>query len=753
MHFLNNAKYVDPIIGTVGDERKSFCHGGGKTYPGACMPGGMVQLSPDTISAGDNTSGYNYCMNTIEGFSFNHMSGVGWYGDLGNVQVMPVVGKTDLRSGTNAEMPFRKGGEGWKSAYRNEMEHARAGYYSVLLDRYDILAEATVSMRTGYLRFTYPASGESGLMFNFSRRIGGHVDFQHVEIVSDTRVEGYLICTPAGGGWGRGLGQIEYNLYFTVEFSKPASAFRFFSDEEYAQEGLSSMEGTDVGLDVRFETEEKEQLVLRCGVSYTDMEGARGNLLAEGIGFDFDGMKDRAEKAWAEALSCIEVEGSDETDRTIFYTCLYHALLDPRVAQDADGRFRTTKGEICREGHIQRTLFSGWDVYRSEFPLLTIIRPDIVNDTINSLIKIARVHGASLPRYELNGVGNTCMVGDPGVIVAADAYIKGIRDFDAEGLYDIAVASAGLAKELNGKPFASKRIEDHVFVERGLDSPDGWRDIYLKEAYEPHGLGTTLELLIADYALSRLARAMGKEQDADFFLARAMRYAENYNPRTGFMGPRDETGAFLPVQDEFDGMGCVEANILQQSLEIPYDVKGLAEMLGRERFISLLEEFFEKADFSALWNIYYNHSNEPCHNVTHYFNYLGLPARTQYWTRRVQKEAYRLGAFGFCGNEDVGQLSGWYVLSALGFAQVSPTDEEYQMNTPLFRSAEIRLDRTYHSCEIADTFTVECDRDPLEYPYIRRLILNGQPIDRLCLTYREITAGGRLDVLLGREPE
>ena len=214
------------------------------------------------------------------------------------------------------------------------------------------------------------------------------------------------------------------------------------------------------------------------------------------------------------------------------------------------------------------------------------------------------------------------------------------------------------------------------------------------------------------------------------------------------MGSRNEGGDFVPVKDEYDTCGCVESNIFQQSWFIPYDVLGLCDMMGRERAISLLERLFSQADFGALWNENYNHSNEPCHNITHYFNILGLPKRTQYWTRRVQKEAYRLGAFGFCGNEDVGQLSAWYVLSAIGFAQVCPTNEKYYINTPLFTRAKIKLDKKYHSCKYADTFTVECDKDPLEYPYIEEIYLNGVRIDRYYITYSEITAGGRLELVL-----
>jgi predicted alpha-1,2-mannosidase len=270
----------------------------------------------------------------------------------------------------------------------------------------------------------------------------------------------------------------------------------------------------------------------------------------------------------------------------------------------------------------------------------------------------------------------------------------------------------------------------------------------LSEGFVPGCISDTLEFLLADYCMYKLAKALNKEEDAKYFLDRVNTYKNNFNTETGFMGTRDTNGEFMPVDNEYSGCGCVESNIFQQSWFVPYDVEGLCQLMGRERAISLLERLFEKADFGSLWNEDYNHSNEPCHNITHYFNILDLPERTQYWTRRVQKEAYRLGAFGFCGNEDVGQLSAWYVLSALGFAQVCPANEEYYINTPLFKSAKITLDPKYHNCSIADTFSVECDNDPNEYPYISEMYLNGKKLDRYYLTYNEITSGGKLEFKL-----
>ncbi len=732
---MEKFKYVDPMIGTVGDDQSESPHGGGKTHPGACIPGGMVQLSPDTVTGGDNGTGYNYCYDTIEGFSFNHMSGIGWYGDLGNIQIMPVTGKTDLRSGSNREVPFTKGNTGWKSPFSHEKEKASAGYYSVYLDKYDILTECTVAQHTGFLRLTYPKNADSRVIFNFSRRIGGRADFQEIKIINDKRIEGKITCTPKGGGFGRGDGHITYNLFFVCEFSEPAKKLQFFSNEEYQNEALKAFSGEDVGL-LAFFGECEEPVIIKCSISYVDSQGAVKNF-NETEGFDFDAIKANAENLWEDIFQCVDVDGEDETDLTLFYTCLYHTLLDPRCATDVDGRFAIKTDVFEDNSYTHRTVFSGWDVYRSEFPLLTLIKPEFVNDTVNSLLKIALTDNTSFAKWELLGTDAGCMVGDPGLIVVADAFIKGIRNYDTKKAYEIAKASALSKKELFGKRFKSVR-------------PDCTQ--YVKDAFVPKRISDTLEFLLADYTLSRFAEALNETEDARYFSARANRYKENYNPLLGFMAPRKENGKFMWIWGRYDDNCCVESNIFQQSWFVPFDVTGLSNLFGKKRTIRLLETFFKRAKLSALWSTNYNHSNEPCHNITHYFSILGLPHRTQYWTRRVQKESYRLGAFGFCGNEDVGQLSAWYVLSALGFAQVCPADPLYYINTPLFKKASVKLNKKYHSCAVSDTFIIECDKDPLKYPYIKKATLNGKEISENYLTYDEITSGGTFYITLSETP-
>jgi len=729
---MSNIKYINPMIGTVG-EVPGQIHGGGKTYPGAVAPGGMVQLSPDTITALDNGSGYNYTDNTIEGFSINHVSGVGWYGDLGNFQVMPVVGETDLRSGSYQWMPLKKGKTGWKSEFSHDTEKASAGYYAVTLDRYGIRAECTVSTHTGLLRFTYPETNEAKIIFNLSRRIAGVAAFQSVKIIDNKRLEGFIRCDHEFGGFGYGDGNVDYTLYFCCELSKACDNFKFFSKEEYI-DGTDFAQGEDIGVIAEFAMNENEEILLRTGISYVDLDGARNNLEAEIPDFDFDKVKKNVENLWDEAISVVAVEGTDEVDKTLFYTCLYHALLDPRTNCDADGRSIQADGTIYKETRYEpKTVFSGWDVYRSEFPLLTVIRPDITMGMIESLMRVAISENKALPRWEIFGINTNVMVGEPGVIVAADACVKGLKTTDDKKLYDICRASCLGDTELFGKKFTPIRKE---------------ADDLNKYGYVPGSLSFTLEDLFADFTMSQFAKKMGNKEDEKLFYDRSMWYKKSYNPETGFMGPKDKDGNFIPVKDEYDTTGCVEANILQQSWFVPHDTLGLAELYGRERFETLLEGYFQKADLTLLWNEEYNHSNEPVHHNPYIFNYIGKPERTQYWVRKIQKEAYKKSPCGFCGNEDVGQLSAWFVLSALGFGQPCLGVPEYHINTPLFEKIVVNLDKKYLPCGVADTFTVQCDNNPLEYPYISEMYLNGKKLDKMYITYDNIVDGGVLEIRL-----
>ena len=729
MDFVKYSKYVDTKIGTIGDMKAVSYHGGGKTHPGAIVPFGMVQLGPDTFEGGDNGSGYSYHHSTIDGFSINHMSGVGWYGDLGNFQIMPTTGELNLLSSTYRDALTTRDDRGYESDFRHETEVTEAGYYAVTLDTYGVRAETTASCRTGMIRMTYPENQTRRVQINLARRIAGRSPSQELHVIDRHTLEGVIHCPSTHGGFGRGRGNVSYDLYFHAELSEDWERCGVWNKNAPIKEDKSFYEGEELWFYAEYPPRDTA-LVLKVGISYIDLAGARSNFAREAADKTFDEMREDARAAWDDALSAIKLEGGDEDKLTVFYTTLYHTLLDPRVFCDANGNYPMADGSVGNDpSFVRRTVFSGWDVYRSEFPLLTILRPDVVNDTIRGLIDMAEHGNVSFPRWELLGCETGCMIGDPGIVVIVDAYLKGIRNFDAKKAYEISVRSA--------LDPATKR--------------KGAADMN-RLGYVQGKISHTLENVFADYATARFAHAMGDEKNAAAFGGRAQGYKNIFDPQTGWMRRRFEDGTWGEWIDEYDGAGCVESNIFQQSWFVPHDPQGLISLMGHGRFVENLERLMGEADLSAMWNKAYNHPNEPCHHVAHLFVDAGLPWRTQYWVRRIQNEAYNTTAYGYCGNEDVGQMSAWFVLTALGIHMVAPGSMVYHVNTPLFRRAEIKLSREYHKRGVSDTLVIETDLDPADHPYIRGITVNGQRIYRAWLKWEEIANGGVIRFELSSTP-
>ncbi len=717
---------VNTIMGAVANEAGGA--GGGKTYPGAVVPFGMVQLSPDTITGGDNGAGYSYAHPTIEGFSFTHLSGIGWYGELGNIQTMPVAGPRRYYSATNEYAAAHIGSIGWESRYDHETEITRPGYYAVTLTDYDIRVEATAARHCGALRFTFAQAGEGHVMIDLYRRIGGHSDAQHIEVVDDQTLTGRILCTPAGGGWGHGKGNIRYELHFVSRFSRPMRSWAIW-DGGAVYEGASAHSGSATGFAADFDVSAGQPIEFHTAISFVDAAGAQHNFECEDCAFD--AMRAQAERSWEAALSAIEVGGGTPEAREVFYTSLYHVLLDPRDFSDCDGRYRIDMGAPRRIGdYVFRTVFSGWDVYRSAFPLLTLVRPDVVSDEINSLIEISLANaGAPFPRWELLGIESGCMVGDPGANVLCDAYMKGIASYDVQAAYSIC------RRWWLGEASGMGELSD-----------------YNRLGYFPGDISRTLEYTFTAWCLAQLADALGHADDAAEFRRRAQNYRNIYDSSAGWMNRRTADGAFMPFESKYDERGCVESNIYQQTWFVPHDIDGLCALMGRARFERELDEFFEKADLSAFWNDNYNHSNEPVHTVPHIYVHIGKPHKAQYWVRRIQQEAYRPGPYGYCGNEDVGQMSAWYVLTALGLNQCACASNLFEVNTPLFPSASIALDPKYHRCGRDSALRICTDRDPATHPYISGLALNGVELNRAWLTWEELTDGGTLTYHLSAEP-
>lgn len=740
------ADLVNPMIGaSTSIGAAGVYHGLGKTFPGATTPFGMVQVSPQTITGGDNAPGYSDEHRTIEGFSMVQMSGVGWFGDFGNFTVMPTTGPLQTVAG-------REDGSigGWRSAYDKESECARAGWYSVLLEDYDIKAEMTASPHCSFLRFIYPESDTSRIQVDLARRMGGTAERQAVKVLDDRTIEGWIRCTPECGGWGDGEGNADYTIYFHATLDKPMHDYGFWSadipdswsrhnadvvSDRYLNRvarsevirGKEEVEGKHIGFFAEFPTEEGEPVTLKVGISFVSIEGARRNYRVEAEGKTFAQIRNEARNLWNNELSKVTVEGGSEDDRAVFYTALYHTMIDPRVFQDVDGRHVGGDGEIYsgRKNFHKRTIFSGWDVFRSQMPLQTIINPSLVEDVINSQVTMAEQSGREyFERWEIVNAYSGCMLGNPMTSVLADAYAKGLRNYDVEKAYRYAVNS-------------SARFGNDAL------------------GYTPGELSIshTLEYAYSDWCISELARMLGNEADAALFAAKGQAYRNIFDHEKGWFRPRETDGSWTPWQQgakTLEWYGCIEATPYQQGWFVPHDIEGLTELLGgRENTLKELEVFFDKAPADFSWNEYYNHANEPVHLVPFMFNRLGAPWLTQKWTRIICRDAYSNKVEGLVGNEDVGQMSAWYVLAASGIHQACPGDTSFEVTSPVFDKITFRLDPRYAS---ADKFTVVVHDNGSENIYIRKALLNGRELESMNIDYSDIMSGALLELWMSDEP-
>jgi predicted alpha-1,2-mannosidase len=756
------SRFINVFIGASTSELL----GEGKTFPGPTTPFGMVQLSPDTITGGvkgpgyayegDSAPGYSYEQKTIEGFSFTHMSGVGWYGDFGNLQVMPTTGPMRLDSG-RSDHP----GEGWRSAYQHTNERAKVNYYAVTLDNYGIRTELTAAPRAGMLRLNYPESETPRIQLNLARRIGGTSTRQYVKVAGDRAIEGWMLCPPSGGGWGNGDGKVDYTAYFRMEFSKPLERFgvwqidvpddafpvqhglvtSYFQTDEYQKlvlkgkvlEGCREHEGNHIGFFAEFPSlSTGGRLAIKSGISFVSIEGARKNLLHDIPGWDFEDVRQRGRALWDQALNSIEIEGASEDQKKIFFTAMYHAMIDPRVISDVDGQYTgADKNKHIANGYMPRTIFSGWDVFRGEFPLMTLLNTKVVSDEINSLVALAETSGKGyLERWEIMNAYSGCMDGDPATSVILDAYSKGIKGFDIEKAY------AACRQTANGTGTETNRLDN---------------GFYLQHGFVPEQVSWTLDNAYFDWCVGHLAASLGKSHDALHFADRAQNYRKIYDPQVGTMRARNANGEWLPWKGKTEfGQGCTESNPLQQTWFVPHDVAGLIGLMGGEdEFSRQLEDMFENTPASFGWNAYYNHSNEPVHHIPYLFVYAGKPWLTQKWVRRILANAYHNEVNGICGNDDVGQMSAWFVLSALGFYPVCPGSGDYILGAPLFSRAIIHLDKEFYG---EKSFEIVAHQQAPKHSYIQSASFNGKPLSRAWLKHSEIAAGGRLELVMGLEP-
>jgi len=736
-------QYVNPFIGASTSMAQAGNFAGlGKTFPGAVTPFGMVQVSPNTITGGDNGSGYSYEHTSIEGFAMTQMSGVGWYGDLGNFLVMPTTGKLKTSAGS-----LDKPDAGYRSRYSKETEKASAGYYSVVLNDYQVKAEMSATTHAGTFQFTFPENSQSRIQIDLARRVGGTSTLQNVKVVDEHTISGWMKCPPEGGGWGNGSGKADYTVYFYAQFSKPIADYGFWSanipdDWSRKREDIESaryqqrianadvlsnkkeMTGKHLGFFTQFETQKDEVVILKTGISFVSVDGAKKNLEAEISGWNFDRVHRNAVHKWNESLGKMKIEGGTEDEKKIFYSALYHTMIDPRTFTDVDGNYLGGDSKIHHSNSfVKRTIFSGWDVFRSQFPLQTLINPNVVDDMINSLVELADENKTHyLERWEFLNAYSGCMVGNPAISVIYEAYAKGIRDFNIPKAYQYSVNTSELFG--NGD-----------------------------DCFSPGSISNTLEYAYTEWCLSQWAVSLDKKSDKIKYSKRAQSYRTIFDPRVGWFRPKNQDGSWQawPAEGRMkEGYGSVESNPYQQGWFVPHDVPGMVELMGgNQNVLADLTNFFGKVPENMMWNDYYNHANEPVHHVPYLFNRLGAPWLTQKWTREICRRAYHNSVDGLVGNEDVGQMSAWYVLAATGLAQLCPGDTRYEITSPVFSKVEILLDGQYAT---GKKITVIAHNNSEENRYIQSVKLNKYPLNQCFLDYQQIISGGVLELEMGSTP-
>ncbi len=698
-------QYTNPMIGT------DFT---GNTYPGAQVPFGMVQLSPDNGLPGwDRISGYYYPDSTIAGFSHTHLSGTG-AGDLYDISFMPV---------TN---PYREAPAplGIYSTFSHNDESASAGYYRVWLKDYNINVELTATERCGIQRYTFPEA-DASIILNLKKAINW-------DFTLDTKIEVIDSCTIRGYRHSMGWSPKQH-VYFQTRFSRPFDSFEI--DTTAIQTIDRGRIGTASVARFNFKTHKDEEILVTTALSGVSEEGAALNLQAEAPKDDFDGYYKQAVRRWNDHLGKIEVKSDNGDLKTVFYTALYHAVLAPTIFSDVDGKYFGPDSTIHQaEGWTNYSTFSLWDTFRASHPLFTYLDPERVNDMVECFIHFHQQSGA-LPLWNLYGWETNMMIGYHAVPVIVDAYLKGISHFDAEEALKACIASAD-RDDYRGIGF----YKSHGYVPSDQES---W------------SLSKTMEYAYDDYCIAKMAEAMGKNEIAETFYKRSQNYRNAFNPATSFMQPRDSKGDFIPNYDpEAYIEDICESNGWQYYWYVPQDIDGLIALTGgEERFAERLDSMFtfEPTDrtklpiFSTGMIGQYAHGNEPSHHVIYLFNHTKQPWKTQKYAAQVMHTLYTSRPDGLCGNEDCGQMSSWFVFSAMGFYPVNPISGQYEIGSPIFPEVKLHLNN-------GKTFTVIANGVSEENIYIQSVKVNGAPYDKSYITHDMIMQGDTISFEMGNQP-
>lgn len=700
---------VDPHIGT------DF-HG--HTYPGATMPFGMVQLSPDTrLDGWDGCSVFHYSDSVIYGFSHTHLSGTG-VGDYGDILLMPFVKESpDIVE------------DSFTSKYEKSSVIAEPGFYSVFLKDYDIAAEFTVTPRVGFHRYNFPNKESQYVLLDLEHR--DKLLECYIEQISDTR----FIGLRRSSAWAENQYQ-----YFVLDFNRPVSVvdYKMF-DETTSQRQRGDITNGQVGkgefskLILKVNTGESKELLVKVGLSAVSTDGAIKNLKEELPEWDFETIKLNARTAWDQELSKILVYGASPEEQTVFYTALYHSFIAPNIFSDVDGSFRGTDLKVHQnKDHDTYTVFSLWDTYRATHPLYTIVQQERTLDFIKTFLDQYK-YGGQLPVWELAANETMCMIGYHSVPVIVDAYKKGIKDFDAHYALEAMIASA--TEDRLGKP---------EFAEYGFIPLD----------LEHESVSKELEYSFDDWCIASFAKEIQKEDVYSQYIERAQYYKNVFNPDNGFMQSRINGAWQFPFDPTEVNYNFTEANSWQYSFYVPHDILTFIELHGgNEKFAAKLDEMFSadmktsgnhQADITGLIG-QYAHGNEPSHHMAYLYNYCGQPWKTQKMVRKIMSEQYSEKPDGLCGNEDCGQMSSWYVLSALGFYPVNPASGIYDLGSPVFDTAIIQLENHRR-------FTIISHNNSAQNVYVEAIKLNGLEYDKNYITHKQIMNGGKLEFYMSSEP-
>lgn len=706
-------KYVDPFIGTGGH---------GHTFPGPTTPFGMVQLSPDTDTQGwDWSSGYHITDNSMIGFSHTHLSGTG-VGDYGDILLMPFTGEIKWKPGSKQNPD-----EGYRSRFSHDNEEASPGYYRVLLDDYKINVELTATSRAGFHKYSFPAGKQSAIMLDLAHGISDRVKEAQFTIVNDHEVMGLR----RSNGWAN-----DQYLYFYISFSKPFKSSVSMVDNK---EGMvSEASGKIIKTAFVFDTEEGETVYAKVGISAVSTDGAKNNLFTEIPGWDFEKALTDARALWESWLSKIKVEGGSDDEKTVFYTALYHSLLTPNLYMDVDGKYRGRDLEIHQAKDMNYyTLFSLWDTFRAAHPLYTLIAPDFNRDFIKTML-IQYQQGGDLPIWELSANETGTMIGYHSVPVIVDAFMKGQDDFDTE-----------LAME------AMKHTSTRDY--RGLSD---YRKIgYIPSDKEVNSVSKCVEYTFDDWCIAQMAKQLGKDDDYKTYIKRSQNYVNHFDPETKFMRGRLASGMWRTPFDPRDvshlgNSDFTEGNSWQYTFFVPHNVNHLIDLIGGlDAFDQKLDLLFNEGELFGLEHSpdvsgligNYAHGNEPSHHIGYLYSYAGKSFKTQEIINRIKNEMYKTGPQGLPGNEDCGQMSAWYVFSAMGFYPVAPGQNQYVIGTPTF-------DKVVFDNGKGTSFTITSDKSTTDGFYIKSFSLNGSDYSKNYIRHADLIKNGRLEFKLSKEP-